>query len=137
MLKNPFAYKLKVNLSEVGEPEELVVDIPETFAYLLGMKVKKIKARRDNDRKYLFMLGEKESQNCAIVLREYDDKWEVDDFANDKEFIQQELKDWQPNMIYVNGQCTITSNFDSIKVDIRSLEDSFKRLMEATYYGHR
>ncbi len=137
MLKNPFAYKLKVNLSEVGEPEELVVDIPETFAYLLGMKVKKIKARKDNGRKYLFMLGEKESQNCAIVLREYDDKWEVDDFANDKEFIKQELKDWQPNMIYVNGQCTITSNFDSIKVDIRSLEDSFKRLMEATYYGHR
>jgi adenine-specific DNA-methyltransferase len=44
-LKNPFAYKLKVNLSEVGEPQELVVDIPETFNYLLGLKVKKIKAR--------------------------------------------------------------------------------------------
>jgi len=44
-LKDPFSYKLKVNLEEVGEPQEVVVDIPETFNYLLGLKVKKIKAR--------------------------------------------------------------------------------------------
>lgn len=40
-LKDPFAYRLKVNLSEVGEPEEMVVDIPETFNYLLGLKIKR------------------------------------------------------------------------------------------------
>jgi len=44
-LKNPFSYKLKVNLEEVGEPQEMVMDIPETFNYLLGLKIKKIKAR--------------------------------------------------------------------------------------------
>ena len=137
MLKNPFEYKLKVNLSEVGEPKEMVVDMPETFAYLLGLKVKKIKAKEDSDRKYLFMLGEKDSQNCAVVFREYDDKWEENDFAKDKEFIKQELKDWQPSIVYVNGQCTLTSDFNGIQIDVRSIEDSFKRLMEATYYGNR
>ena len=71
-LKNPFSYKLKVNLGEVGEPKEMVVDIPETFNYLLGLKVKKIhpvrcllsnrvKARK-NQRKYLFILGEKDGK---------------------------------------------------------------------------
>jgi adenine-specific DNA-methyltransferase len=137
MLKNPFEYKLKVNLSEVGEPKETVVDIPETFAYLLGLKVKKIKAREDSDRKYLFMLGEKDSQNCAVVFREYDDKWEENDFAKDKEFMKQELKDWQPSIVYVNGQCTLTSDFNGTQIDVRSIEDSFKSLMEATYYGNR
>jgi adenine-specific DNA-methyltransferase len=137
MLKNPFEYKLKVNLSEVGEPKEMVVDIPETFAYLLGLKVNKIKARRDNGHKYLFMLGEKDSQNCVVVFREYDDKWEEDDFAKDKEFIKQELKDWQPSIVYVNGQCTLTSDFNGIQIDVRSVEDSFKRLTEAAYYGNR
>ena len=137
MLKNPFEYKLKVNLSEVGEPKETVVDIPETFAYLLGLKVEKIKAKEDSDRKYLFMLGEKDSQNCAIVFREYDDKWEENDFAKDKEFIKQELKDWQPSIVYVNAQCTLTSDFNGTQIDVRSIEDSFKRLMEATYYGNR
>jgi len=126
-----------VNLSEVGEPKEMVVDIPETFVYLLGLKVNKIKAREDNGHKYLFILGEKDSQNCAVVFREYDDKWEEDDFSKDKEFIKQELKDWQPSIVYVNGQCTLTSDFNGIQVDVRSIEDSFKRLMEATYYGNR
>ena len=32
-LKDPFSYKLKVNFEEMGEPEEAVVDIPETFNY--------------------------------------------------------------------------------------------------------
>ena len=41
MLENPYEYKLKVNLSEVGEPREEKVDLIETFNYLLGLKVKK------------------------------------------------------------------------------------------------
>ena len=43
MLENPYEYKLKVNLSEVGEPREEKVDLIETFNYLLGLKVKKIR----------------------------------------------------------------------------------------------
>jgi len=38
MLENPYEYKLKVNLSEVGEPREEKVDLIETFNYLLGLK---------------------------------------------------------------------------------------------------
>jgi len=123
-LKNPFVYKLKVNLEEVGAPQEMVVDIPETFNYLLGLKIKKIKTR-ENGRKYLFILGEKEGKDYAIVWREYNDEWSDEDFKKDKEFIIQELEDWTPHVVYINGQSALTpKNFE-----IRLIEPEFTRLM--------
>jgi len=125
MLKNPFAYKLKVNLNEVGEPQEMVIDIPETFNYLLGLKVKKIKVR-NNGRKYLFILGEKQGRNIAVVWRKYDDNWGEDDFKKDKEFIIKELEPWEPHIVYVNGQSVLTPQ----NWEIRYIEPEFKKLME-------
>jgi adenine-specific DNA-methyltransferase len=131
-LKNPFAYKLKVNLEEVGEPQEVVVDIPETFNYLLGFKVKKIKAReiaspaaRNDRRRYLFILGEKQGKDIAIVWREYEDNWSDEDFKKDKEFIKQELRDWKPQVVYVNGQSVLTPK----EWEVRYIEPEFKKLM--------
>ena len=129
-LKNPFAYKLKVNLSEVGEPQEVVVDIPETFNYLLGLKLKKIKTRKDNNKKYLFILGEKERKNIAIVWREYDERWSDEDFKRDKEFIIEELRFWVPHVVYINGQSVLTPKLGEQTVVIRYIEPEFKRFME-------
>ncbi len=185
-LKNPFSYKLKVNLEEVGEPQEMVVDIPETFNYLLGLKVKKIKVRwntpsyspsmkgwqakpdgvvadtplkegskntpslrdtpliegnkntpslRDtplkegNKGKYLFILGEKEGKDIAIVWREYEDNWTEDDFKKDKEFIIKEIEPWTPHIVYVNGQSVLTPKLGEHTADIHYIEPEFKRLM--------
>ncbi|MCD6317814.1 site-specific DNA-methyltransferase, partial [Candidatus Aerophobetes bacterium] len=128
MLKSPFAYKLKVNLEEVGEPQEVVVDIPETFNYLLGLKVKKIKTR-SNRRKYLFILGEKEGKDIAIVWREYDDNWNEKDFKEDKKFIIKKLLPWTPHIVYVNGQSVLTPKLGKHTAEIRYIEPEFKRLM--------
>ena len=129
-LKKPFNYRLKVNLSEVGETQEIVVDIPETFNYLLGIKVKKIKKRENNGKIYLFTLGEKEGKDIAIIFREYDDNWDEEKYKEDKEFIKKELKDWKPQIIYINGQSIVTQNFDDFLVDIKYIEPEFKRLIE-------
>ena len=142
MLKNPFLYKLKVNLEEVGQPQEMAVDIPETFNYLLGLKVKKIKAREDCPsphpsptkgevckRKYLFTLGEKEGKDIAVVWREYEDTWREDDFKKDKEFMINELEPWAPHIVYVNGQSVLTPKLGEHQVEIRYIEPEFKRLM--------
>src|SRR3990170_3399069 len=151
-LKNPFAYKLRVNLEEVGEPQEMIVDIPETFNYLLGLKVKKIKARtlkchpelvsgskgmlkqvqhdKRYNSKYLFILGEKEGKDIAIVWREYEDNWSEVDFKRDKEFIIKELAPWTPHTIYVNDQSVLTPKLGDHIVEIRYIEPEFKRLME-------
>lgn len=141
-LKRPFAYKLRVNLEEVGEPREMVVDIPETFNYLLGLKVKKVKVRvitpstltsegkgEGDKRKYLFVLGGKEGKNIAIAWREYDDSWSEDDFKEDKEFIIKELQPWAPHIVYVNGQSILTPKLGEHTVEIRHIESEFKRLM--------
>ncbi|MEW6408576.1 MAG: site-specific DNA-methyltransferase [Nitrospirota bacterium] len=131
---NPFSYKLRVNPEEIGEPQEMLVDIPETFNYLLGVKVKKIKARH-NQRKYLFILGEKEGKDIAIVWREYDDNWSDEDFKKDKEFIIQELDPvlntgCTPHIVYVNGQSILTPKFGTYTVEIRYTEPELKNLME-------
>jgi len=129
-LKNPFAYKLKVNLSEVGEPQEVVVDIPETFNYLLGIKLKKIKKRKNNGKDYLFILGEKEGQTYAIVWRELSNNEE--EAKKDKEFIREELKDWKPQIVYTNcpNNTILTPDFGHFQAEIRYIEPEFKKLME-------
>lgn len=128
-LQKPFCYKLKVNLEEVGEPQEVIVDIPETFLYLLGLKVNKVKVRRHKGKKYLFTLGEKESRTIAVIWREYDDEWTQTDFKRDKEFIIEELSPWSPQIVYVNGQNVLTPTFGEYNVEIRSIEPEFKALM--------
>jgi adenine-specific DNA-methyltransferase len=133
-LKNPFVYKLKVSLSEVGKPQEVIVDIPETFNYLLGIKLKKIKKRKNNGKDYLFILGEKEGQNYAIVWRELSGNEE--EVKKDKEFIKKELKDWRPQLVYVNcpENTVLTPDFGDFQVEIRYIEPEFKKLMETMNY---
>jgi adenine-specific DNA-methyltransferase len=127
--KQPFSYRLKVNYEEVGEPQEAVVDLPETFHYLLGLKAKKIKVRKDKGRKYLFTLGEREGRNVAVVWREYDDAWAETDFKRDKEFIIQEIEAWAPQVVYVNGQSALTPQIGGYTVDIRAIEPEFRKRM--------
>jgi len=125
-LKTPFSYKLKVNLDEVGETQEMIVDIPETFNYLLGLNIKKIKARE----KYLFIFGEKDGKDVAIVWRDYNDGWSEDNFRKDKEFIIQEVEPWTPQIVYVNGQSVLTPKLGNVTVEVRYIEPEFNRLME-------
>lgn len=128
-LKEPFSYRLKVNFEEVGEPEEVVVDIPETFNYLLGLKVKKIKYRTHKESKYMFVLGEKNSRDIAIVWRDYSDDWDSESFEEDKKFITENLLSWEPHEVYVNGQSVLTSKLGDTKVEVRYIESEFKKLM--------
>lgn len=127
--KKPFSYRLKVNWDEVGEPQETVVDLPETFHYLLGLKVRKIKARRDKGRKYLFSLGEKEGRNVAVVWREFDDEWSEKGFKRDKEFIIQEIEAWAPQVVYINGQSALSPQIGQHITDIKTIEPEFRKRM--------
>jgi adenine-specific DNA-methyltransferase len=94
MLKDPYNYKLKVNLSEVGEPKEMAVDVIETFNYLLGLKINKLMRKEREGNIYTFVLGEREGKSVAVVWRVYSEGWTEEDYKKDRDFIEEVLKEF-------------------------------------------
>jgi len=127
MLKDPYNYKLKVNLSEVGEPKEMVVDVIETFNYLLGLKINKLMRKEREGNIYTFVLGEREGKSVAVVWRVYSERWTEEDYKKDRDFIEEVLKELNPEIVYINGQHALA--FESFKPDVRNVEPEFKRRM--------
>lgn len=115
-LSNPFGYKLKI--TENNETKEQVVDVVETFNYLLGLHVKQIKAFDNNGVYYRIVYGVKDQDEIAIVWRNTKGL----DLKSDKEFIEKTaLVDFNATKVYVNG--------DSYVEDAFPIEPEFKMLM--------
>jgi adenine-specific DNA-methyltransferase len=114
-LKNPFDYKLKI--LEDYQPKEVNVDTIETFNYLLGLNVNKYRVLQDNGRKYVFVFGEKDGKRIAIVWRSI----EGIDLEKDKEIIEENIKDFNPDEIYINA--------DAVVKGFKAIEPLFKSLM--------
>jgi adenine-specific DNA-methyltransferase len=114
-LKNPFNYKLKI--IENYQQKEVKADVIETFNYLLGLSVIRYKVLEDNGRKYVFVFGNKDEKNVAIVWR----SMEGIDLEKDKEIIENNIKDFKPDDIYING--------DAIVKGFKAIEPLLKTLM--------
>ena len=56
-LSAPFRYELRLQGNPGGEKRPTTVDLPETFAYLLGMRIRTRKAHHDGKRRYLVYRG--------------------------------------------------------------------------------
>jgi adenine-specific DNA-methyltransferase len=125
--KDPFAYRLKVQ--EGDEIAERPVDLVETFNYLLGLQVRKVRAFEHNGRLYRAVLGEKNGKRTAIVWRSVvglEDSQEA--LMRDKAFIEQTvlpalLGGAKPDRLLVNGACFVK--------DAEAIEPEFHRLMFA------
>jgi adenine-specific DNA-methyltransferase len=128
-MRHPFAYKLKVQ--EGDAMVERVVDLVETFNYLLGLEVKKLRQFRDGERLYRVTLGEQRNQKNAIVV--WRDLEGLEDDAKalrrDAEFIEREImpalfgKENKPDRVLVNGTCVVDG--------AEPIEPEFHRLMFA------
>jgi adenine-specific DNA-methyltransferase len=94
--KHPFDYKRKINLLEVGEPEKISVDVIETFIYEFGIKIKTIKRAWHNERLHVFVIGEKDGKNVAMIL--------IDggDCEASKDFINKQIKPYDAKSVYTN-----------------------------------
>jgi adenine specific DNA methylase Mod/very-short-patch-repair endonuclease len=124
--QDPFAYKLKVQ--EGDEIKERVVDLVETFNYLLGIHVKKMCQFQDNGRRYRAVLGENGGKRIVIVWRPLkglnSDKTAL---RQDQQFIEGTVlpallgEDKKPDRLLVNGICYVP--------DAEPIEPEFKRLM--------
>lgn len=115
-MQDPFNYKIKI-LETLGRPPKQVnVDLVETFNYLIGLDVNKIKVIEENDRKYLFALGEVDDVKTLVVWRSLKDI----DFKQDKKIIERIRKESGPDEVYVNGDAGIR-DFKQIETEFKSL----------------
>jgi len=119
-MRDPFNYKLKI--IENYQQRIVNVDLVETFNYLLGLNVGRYKVLHENGRKYVFVFGEKDGKRIAVVWRSIKDI----DFEKDKEVIENELKDFELDEVYINGEALV--KLDKGK-GFRHIEPLFKSLM--------
>ena len=114
--ENPFEYKLKIISNGKGE-EVVNVDLIETFNYLIGLKINKYKFLKENGRKYVFVLGEKNHRKIAVVWRQTKNI----DLKKDKEIIKETIKNFNPEEIFING--------DALVENYKLIEKEFKAAM--------
>lgn len=117
-LVKPFNYKLTV--AKGDETIEKVVDLPETFNYLLGLHVSTRKVYDDNGRRYLVYHGRIDHRQIAVIWRETEG-WQKKDLERDKKFVQEEKLTEGADEIFVNG--------DSFIPNAKALEPVFKSRM--------
>jgi adenine-specific DNA-methyltransferase len=116
--QTPFDYKIWV--TTVGEKRLAIVDLVETFNYLLGITVEKFRTFKDQEREYRCIFGKLNQENIVIIWRNTKNI----DLKKDKEFIENTiLAGTKPDRIFING--------DSLVEKAEPIEPEFKRLMGA------
>jgi adenine-specific DNA-methyltransferase len=125
-LHDPFRYTLQISMSAAADSASTVVDVVETFNYLLGLRVRHV----DRIRRILTIQGTNPSGEKVLVI------WrtigetsnpELDEFFQKQGFSAQDL---EFDLIYVNGD----NNLENLKKDadtwkVRLIEEEFRRLM--------
>jgi adenine-specific DNA-methyltransferase len=119
-LASPFQYTLHIHAD--GQTSEKAVDLPETFAYLLGLHVQARHAYDDGGRRYLVYRGRIAQRTVAVIWRETDG-WGQADYEADRQFVAEHKLTDGAEEIFVNG--------DSLIPGARALEPLFKARMFA------
>lgn len=120
-LTKPFSYKLYIHAD--GQRREKIVEIPETFNYLLGLDVATRRVYKDKDRRYRVYRGRtRDERNVAVIWRETEG-WQKKDYERDQKFVSKLKLTEGADEVFVNG--------DSLIPGARALELVFKARMFA------
>ncbi len=156
--KDPLSYKLKVKRPGSDESQDIVVDLMETFNWLIGLTVKEMSApqcfdasfERDSEGR-LTLKGwlrpvqngrwwirairgtlPDDNQEALIIWRNLPGNPEEDNLVLDEWFKKSaySTKETLPNYIYVNG----TNNLENVRLPdatwkVRLIEEDFQKLM--------
>ena len=124
-LERPFDYKLRLNGN--GDGEDVAVDLPETFNYLLGLAVRTRRVYDDDGRRYLVYTGRTRDKREAVVIWRNTAGWTAEDRERDRDFVAANGITADADEIWVNS--------DSMVKDSRSLDGLFKKRMFAPTPG--
>ncbi len=126
-LAAPFLYQLEI--MEGGERKVKAVDLPETFNYLLGLKVSSRKVHiRDGKHRYLVIRGstnphgEGGEREVVVIWRDVTG-WKAADFKADADFVKKEK--------LTDGADDVFVNADGVIPGARVLDPVFKERMFA------
>ena len=122
-LTRPFTYRLRTHAN--GETQDRMVDISETFNYLLGLNVQTRRVYEDEGRRYVVYRGETRDapgRAVAVIYREIEG-WERADFDRDRRFVTDQGLAEGAEVVYVNG--------DSCIIGAAALDPMFKARMFA------
>jgi adenine-specific DNA-methyltransferase len=124
--EDPFNYTLNIATGTAGETKPTVVDLVETFNYLLGLHVKTI----DHIGGVRVVTGTNPQGERVLIL--WRNTKEMDNDALDAWFRTQgyNTKDQEYDVIYVNGD----NNLENLRRPdqtwkVRLIEEEFRRLM--------
>ncbi len=123
-LSQPLRYTLHIHAD--GQTRKQIADIPETFNYLLGLRVETRRVYYDEGRRYLVYRGQIDQRRVTVIWRETEG-WQKPDFERDKDFVAEQQLTEGVDEVYVNG--------DSFIREARALEPVFKRRMFAETGG--
>lgn len=106
-LGDPFRYSLRVRAGDDFAHQD--VDLPETFSYLLGLQVRRVRAFTDGEREYRAVLGtDRNGKAVAHIWRRSSDlAGNADALKQDAAFITgtvlPALSDTRPDRLFLNG----------------------------------
>ncbi len=120
-LSTPFRYRLRLRDGETSR--DVPVDLPETFAYLLGLRVRSRRVYHDGQRRYLVYRGSTPDRGEVVAIWRDTENWGEADFERDRDFVQENGLTGGADEVFVNG--------DSFIPNARPLEGVFKRRMLA------
>jgi len=120
--EDPFNYTLKIYNRETGKAEPKRIDLPDTFNYLLGLRVRKMRIKDG----FLTIEGENPAGETVLVI--WRNAKEKDNVALE-EFVTGTLRinpaDTEYKAIYINGDTTLNDPHNKIMLT----EEVFLNLM--------
>ncbi len=127
-LQTPFAYKLRFHRD--GETRERLVDLPETFNYLLGLDVQTRRVLPSpagrgagGEGRYLVYRGLLRNGRAVAVIWRETQGWTKEDYERDRDFVAKQKLTDGADEVFVNG--------DSLIPGAQSLDPLFKERMFA------
>ena len=120
-LSSPFDYGLR-SFSN-GDETVKTADAPETFNYLIGLKVRTRRVFRDDDRRYVVYTGEARRRRTVVIWRDTRG-WGEEELARDRRFVEEREMTKGADEVFINSPKLVR--------EAKELEPEFKRLMFAT-----
>ena len=135
--RKPFDYRLNIASDSAGAYTPQLIDLVETFNYLLGLRVDAVEDRR-HDEGYVFVEGYLNGELVLLLWRDCE-RWDYDGLQRllEKKKIKPQESEFAE--IYINGDHTLPTVWQDNDADggsartlkIRSIEAEFLRLMFA------